>query len=136
MKLTGAAILVSRGMKVLQAAPAAYPYRSSGGKANGVQDGLITAAFATMVRHRHRASIARIGGFRRPDAPIISWFGGRFVAAVAEEWPLKGKIMKVIGIVCMILGGLGFLIGLANLSTQLRLGVRVRGHSSLIGNVT
>ena len=27
MKLTGAAILVSRGMKVLQAAPAAYPYR-------------------------------------------------------------------------------------------------------------
>jgi hypothetical protein len=29
MKLTGAAILVSRGMKVLQAAPAAYPYRST-----------------------------------------------------------------------------------------------------------
>src|SRR5436305_13602046 len=28
MKLTGAAILVSRGMKVLRAAPAAYPYRS------------------------------------------------------------------------------------------------------------
>jgi hypothetical protein len=28
MKLTGAAILISRGMKVLQAAPAAYPYRS------------------------------------------------------------------------------------------------------------
>ena len=27
MKLTGAAILVSPGMKVLQAAPAAYPYR-------------------------------------------------------------------------------------------------------------
>jgi hypothetical protein len=29
MKLTGAAILVSRDMKVLQAAPAAYPYRSA-----------------------------------------------------------------------------------------------------------
>ena len=29
MKLTGAAIPVSRGMKVLQAAPAAYPYRSA-----------------------------------------------------------------------------------------------------------
>jgi hypothetical protein len=29
MKLTGAAILVSRGMNVLQAAPAAYPYRSA-----------------------------------------------------------------------------------------------------------
>ena len=29
MKLTGAAILVLRGMKVLQAAPAAYPYRSA-----------------------------------------------------------------------------------------------------------
>jgi hypothetical protein len=27
MKLTGAAILVSRGFNVLQAAPAAYPYR-------------------------------------------------------------------------------------------------------------
>jgi hypothetical protein len=27
MKLTGATILVSRDMKVLQAAPAAYPYR-------------------------------------------------------------------------------------------------------------
>jgi hypothetical protein len=27
LKLTGAAIPVSRGMKVLQAAPAAYPYR-------------------------------------------------------------------------------------------------------------
>jgi hypothetical protein len=29
MKLTGAAHPVSRGMKVLQAAPAAYPYRSA-----------------------------------------------------------------------------------------------------------
>src|SRR5690348_6701348 len=29
MKLTGAAILVSRGMKVLPAAPAAYPFRSA-----------------------------------------------------------------------------------------------------------
>jgi hypothetical protein len=29
MKLTGAAILVSRGMKFFQAAPAAYPYRSA-----------------------------------------------------------------------------------------------------------
>ena len=29
MKLTGAAILVSRDMMVLQAAPAAYPYRSA-----------------------------------------------------------------------------------------------------------
>ena len=39
MKLTGAAILVSRGMKVLQAAPAAYPYRyavtAAGGRASG-----------------------------------------------------------------------------------------------------
>jgi hypothetical protein len=29
MKLTGAAMLVSRGIKMLQAAPAAYPYRSA-----------------------------------------------------------------------------------------------------------
>jgi hypothetical protein len=34
IKLTGAAILVSRGMKVLQAAPAAYPYRSAAEGAN------------------------------------------------------------------------------------------------------
>jgi ribosomal protein L7/L12 len=35
MKLAGAATLVSRGMKVLQAAPAAYPYRlASGGSDN------------------------------------------------------------------------------------------------------
>jgi hypothetical protein len=31
MKLTGAAILVSRGMTFLQAAPAAYPCRSAAG---------------------------------------------------------------------------------------------------------
>jgi hypothetical protein len=31
MKLTGAAILASRGMTFLQAAPAAYPYRSAAG---------------------------------------------------------------------------------------------------------
>jgi hypothetical protein len=29
IKLTGAAILVLRGMKIFQAAPAAYPYRSA-----------------------------------------------------------------------------------------------------------
>jgi hypothetical protein len=29
LRLPGAAILVSRGIKVLQAAPAAYPYRSA-----------------------------------------------------------------------------------------------------------
>src|SRR5688500_11897768 len=38
MKLTGAAILVSRGMKLLQAAPAAYPYRSA---AEGVGPGAV-----------------------------------------------------------------------------------------------
>ena len=32
LQLTGAAILVSRGIKVLQAAPAAYPYRSAAGE--------------------------------------------------------------------------------------------------------
>ena len=35
MKLTGAAILVLRGMQVLQAAPAAYPYRSQGEPTGG-----------------------------------------------------------------------------------------------------
>ena len=36
MKLTGAAILVSRDIKVLQAAPAAYPYRSAAGTTEGM----------------------------------------------------------------------------------------------------
>jgi hypothetical protein len=35
MKLTGAAILVSRGLKSLQAATAAYPYRSAAEVADG-----------------------------------------------------------------------------------------------------
>jgi hypothetical protein len=39
MKLTGAAILVSRGMKVLQAAPAAYPYRSALGSFSCCKNG-------------------------------------------------------------------------------------------------
>jgi hypothetical protein len=37
LKLTGAAILVSRGMKVLQAAPAAYPYRYVPPSTSGVE---------------------------------------------------------------------------------------------------
>jgi hypothetical protein len=37
MKLTGAAILASRGMKILQAAPAAYPYRSAAEAGGGVR---------------------------------------------------------------------------------------------------
>jgi hypothetical protein len=39
MKLTGAAILVSRGITVLQAAPAAYPYRSAAEGRKGEQGG-------------------------------------------------------------------------------------------------
>jgi hypothetical protein len=55
MKLTGAAILVSRGMKVLQAAPAAYPYRS---RAEG---GILASDFGSS------ASIYRSDG--RPPQP-------------------------------------------------------------------
>jgi hypothetical protein len=35
MKLTGAAILVLRGMKILQVAPAAYRYRSARNEHDG-----------------------------------------------------------------------------------------------------
>ena len=51
MKLTGAAILISRGMKVLQAAPAAYPCRSAS-TWDAVSRGVTFSTLATMARLR------------------------------------------------------------------------------------
>jgi hypothetical protein len=48
----------------------------------------ITArTFAALDKHLRRASIAQIGGFRPPDDPASSWFGGRFVSLPGEPWP-------------------------------------------------
>jgi hypothetical protein len=53
MKLTGAAILVSRGIKVLQAAPAAYPYRSGWiGRRGGSRVAETTSAHNPVSRRR------------------------------------------------------------------------------------
>jgi hypothetical protein len=54
------------------------------------RDDVIAAAFAGLDRHIRRASIAVIGGFRPPEAPMTSYFGGRFVAGAGEDWPLNG----------------------------------------------
>jgi hypothetical protein len=54
-----------------------------------LRDEVIVAAFAALDRHVRPASIAEIGGFRPPDKPITSYFGGRFVARPGEEWPLN-----------------------------------------------
>lgn len=51
------------------------------------RDELITAVFAGLDRHIRRASIAEIGGFRPPEVPITSYFGGRFVGESGEDWP-------------------------------------------------
>ena len=63
MKLTGAAILVSRGIKVLQAAPAAYPYRSDLG----------FLAIARCWRHAGIGGSAALVRPRSPGEPIAEW---------------------------------------------------------------
>src|SRR5436189_2730687 len=69
MKLTGAAILVSRGMKVLQAAPAAYPYRSA-----CVSRGILSKGMGVM-RHQMPVILAVAfwsGGSILGFAPFLS----------------------------------------------------------------
>src|SRR5436189_3552592 len=63
MKLTGAAILVSRGMKVLQAAPAAYPCRCGDhcrGRGGGPIPGWKGAAMNCSVPGCGRAAAVRV----------------------------------------------------------------------------
>lgn len=50
---------------------------------------IIASTFSALDRHVRRAAIAEIGGFRPPDAPITSYFGGQFVAEPGEAWPLN-----------------------------------------------
>lgn len=51
------------------------------------RDEIIETTFAAIDQHLRKASIAQIGGFRPPDAPLTSWFGGRFLALPNESWP-------------------------------------------------
>jgi hypothetical protein len=61
MKLTGAAISVSRGIEVLQAAPAAYPYRSA-------------ARFSMYNVRRLADALAPHGFFVAVEAEMEAWF--------------------------------------------------------------
>jgi hypothetical protein len=82
MKLTRAAILVSRGMKVLQAAPAAYPYRS----AREVEEPMyrfaallvvvtLLPAGGCMMKSRHLVYPQGVTftGWHMPDFEICNW---------------------------------------------------------------
>ncbi len=54
----------------------------------------IEEVFETLEASRRKSSIAQIGGFRPPESPLHSWFGGRGVGLAGEELPLyKGKEM-------------------------------------------
>ena len=48
---------------------------------------ILEQAFAAIDKHLRKASIAQIGGFRPPDDPLTSWFGGHFLALPEESWP-------------------------------------------------
>lgn len=50
---------------------------------------VISTTFAALDRHIRCTSIAEIGGFRPPAEGISSYFGGRFVAAPDETWPMN-----------------------------------------------
>ena len=51
------------------------------------RDEIIESTFAELDRHLRKASIAQVGGFRPPDDPLTSWFGGHFLALPDESWP-------------------------------------------------
>jgi hypothetical protein len=80
MKLTGAAMLVSRGMKVLQAAPAAYPcrsaaYRWASGEHSGGSRDMATVSelkkyWQNLLRSQERGNWGHSGFFLRyPKEP-------------------------------------------------------------------
>jgi cytochrome c-type biogenesis protein CcmH/NrfG len=74
MKLTGAAILVSRGMQVFQAAPAAYPYRST-------QEGTLLEASTV-------EDVLALLKDRPDDAELYQRLGGLYLKQrdVMEAW--------------------------------------------------
>lgn len=84
MKLTGAAILVSRGMKVLQAAPAAYPYRSAK-RAHRVED-------RTEREQRDADRRLAVEGARAAEADGRSTWRSRFLIDLdAQRCPACGS---------------------------------------------
>lgn len=54
-----------------------------------VREQIIADAFRVLDRSIRKASVAQIGGFRPPETPLTSWFGGRFVGDPHETWPLN-----------------------------------------------
>jgi hypothetical protein len=48
---------------------------------------IIQQTFAAVDRLLRPASIAQVGGFRPPPAPVTSWFGGQFFGLPEERWP-------------------------------------------------
>jgi hypothetical protein len=77
MKPTGAAILVSRGMNVLQAAPAAYPYRSTSGDASVADIQNITSAtFVAMPEAEQRAFVIGVANGRGMTSGLFEAYAG------------------------------------------------------------
>lgn len=48
---------------------------------------IVESTFAEIDEYLRDASIAQVGGFRPPEEPVSSWFGGCFVALPDETWP-------------------------------------------------
>ena len=53
---------------------------------------LISKTFKELDGYLRKASIAQIGGFRPPDDPLSSWFGGKAVALPDEETPIYKNV--------------------------------------------
>jgi hypothetical protein len=90
MKLTGAAILISRGMTVLHAAPAAYPYRSAVEGAAMSAGHTFLGQFAGDILVRC-PSCANCGHLLELPAPPGRIVGSRFVCptcAATRDWLL------------------------------------------------
>src|SRR5262249_26192366 len=79
MKLTGAAILVSRGTMVLQAAPAAYPYRSAAWEVD------VATAFAPVWKGRYEAEREVYQELLASD-PFEHWATLRLPESAAQDW--------------------------------------------------
>jgi|ERR1051325_5357938 hypothetical protein len=91
MKLTGAAMLVSRGMTVLQAAPAAYPYRYASKDAAVSFDVFLqrfTNGESAQVERRPVRDVLRTATYRGPDA--FGFYVVAFPDGVEVEFSAKG----------------------------------------------
>src|SRR5262245_55903220 len=99
MKLTGAAMLVSRGMKVFQAAPAAYPYRSAAlGRAWDATGNSVLARGRGALLRDLRVPKGRPR--RRPGRPGRAYRGGpRAPAALlpgVRRWPGSDRTRQAV----------------------------------------